>query len=866
MALLVHELFFAACRRYKDKTAVRTLSQAGCNDLTYGQLQVMIRKVAGFLQHQRISKGERCALCLENGPHWPAIYLGMAAAGITCVPLDTASSAQELTAFCAGSKARLIFCSPGIRREKISAGFPCPAIEISDEFFSPLAEAHELPPVSPDDIASLLYTSGTTGTPKGVLLSHRNLCSNALAIAQTGLCTARDNMLAILPLYHSYPFMITLLVPLTCGACVTYSMLGIKPRDLSAVMRRSRVSIFAGIPQLYALLHQRIRARIKLPNTLLWLAIAPLRLRLHRQFGPRLRIFASGGAHLDPRIAGELSRFFGIKMIEGYGLTETSPVDTLNPAHKIKYGSVGKPLPGVKVRIVSPLPSGEGEIAIQGPNVMAGYYPDHDETRRAINDGWFLTGDLGYLDHDGYLFVTGRKKEAIILGSGKTIYPEELEERYAKGPYIKEVFVYPQTQERFGVPTETLHALVIPDLAYLRARNESNIREKVRWELQNTAITLPPYKRILGFTIAKEKLPRTALGKIKRQEALALLHGRGEETAAPGQAPSDAERELLTSIQAVKVLALLTRLTKRHVTLDSNLELDLGMDSLGRVQFELEMEELFAARFPENAFDGIYTVRDVITRLISLSRQTGDGSRPGKENAWQTLLEENPSPAILAKIRTDPTFGDKFITVFFQLFFRCLFTLCFFIRVRKRAPLPTSGPLLICANHASYLDGLALFCSLPARLAVNTYFVGFTAILESPPIRWAMKPGRLLPISPDTNSAESLKLIAFLLRHGKTVCVFPEGQRSADGKIYSFKKGVGIMARELRPLFLPVFIRSYRAWPRQKRLPRLFTPISIKLGKTVTYAELESRAPEIEDKYTAIAEALRQEVISTGLT
>ena len=282
-----------------------------------------------------------------------------------------------------------------------------------------------------------------------------------------------------------------------------------------------------GVPQLYHLLHKAIFEKI--PNPLILLPVLKagnlarkaLRLnlnkillkKLHQKFGSSLRFFASGGARLDPKVGRGLT-LLGFTILEGYGLTETSPVVTFNPLKRVRIGSVGPPIPEVKIKINNPNRANIGEILIQGPNVMKGYYKKPKETLEVLKEGWFYSGDLGFIDKKGYLHLTGRSKEIIVLSSGKNIYPEEIENHYLKSPYIKEMCVLETTSAGLS----SLYAVVFPNVDYFRKTREINIQGKIRWILENLSKELPSYKRIMGFAIAKEELPKTRLGKLKRYE------------------------------------------------------------------------------------------------------------------------------------------------------------------------------------------------------------------------------------------------------------------------------------------------------------------------------------------------------------
>ena len=293
------------------------------------------------------------------------------------------------------------------------------------------------------ETALILYTSGTTGEPKGVMLSFKNLLSNIKAIEKVGVAGKEDRTLALLPFHHSYPLMVTMLVPLYLGATIVF-LERLSSEELLKALKEHKITILVGVPRLYQLLHQRIMEGIRSnPLGNLLFAISPflnpplrrlLFKRVHKAFGGRIKYLVSGGAKLPVDIALDLNRL-GFTILEGYGLTETSPIVSFNPPQRPKLGSVGLPIEEVYVKI-----SEEGEVLVRGVNVMQGYYKKPEETKKAFKDGWFMTGDLGYLDQEGYLYITGRKKEILVLSGGKKVNPEELEALIMKeGIGIKEV-------------------------------------------------------------------------------------------------------------------------------------------------------------------------------------------------------------------------------------------------------------------------------------------------------------------------------------------------------------------------------------------------------------------------------------------
>jgi len=659
--------------------------------------------------------------------------------------------------------------------------------------------------------------------------------------------------------------MVTLIVPLFLGATITFSSLGFKPQDLAGIIKEANVTILVGVPQLFSLIHNAIFEKIKrIPPFLRPFLLPFIRTKIRHNFGKNLRLLVSGGARLEPEIGRNL-REFGFKIIEGYGLTETSPVVTLNPPQKIKFGSVGKAIPQVQIKIHHPDRSGIGQVLIKGPNLMSGYFKQPGLTSQAIKDEWFYSGDLGYIDKDGYLFITGREKEVIVLSSGKTVYPEELEEYYSRSPYIKEVCILPKTEKKFGLIFESLYAIVVPNLEYFRQRNESNIRGKIRWELENSSKDVPSYKHIMGFTLTKEELPRTALKKIKRYEVKErYLREKPSELDIEKTKFCEEDLKFLNQDVAQKVIHYISSQLKKPVYLDSHLEIDLGIDSLTKVELGLGLEALFSIKISDEVLYTVSTVKDVIIKtleIIDKAKQPDIYEAKRIRKTWGQILRETPKEETLKKIRIEICLLDCLLTWIFKNVFLLVFRVLWLLRVREKDNLPSQGPFIICPNHTSYLDGFIVFSSLPLKLALNTYFLGYSDIFEHPLVRWAIKLARLIPVDPNTNLSEAMQAVSFVLSHKKIICIFPEGGRSIDERIGEFKKGVGILIKELDIPVVPVYIKgSHQSWPRGSRLPRLH-PLKIIFGQSLLGKELIKQGKvSISDDYEAIAQGLREEV------
>lgn len=883
-ALTIPEIFHASAALFPDKVALQAKRDGIWQKFTYRQAQEYALKVCGFLLREGLGKNDCVGLILENRPEWAIIYLGIVQAGLTCVPLDPQLSAEEIKNLFSDSGVKTIFCSYEVFNKKISQVvraqlhkiiiLDAPGLSASNLVdFSDIgkipAQKDGLPHVYPQDTASLIYTSGTTAQPKGVVLAHANFCANFRSIKKLGICKPADNILAILPLYHTYAFMVTLLVPLGMGAQVTY-VLSFKPLDIMEAIKDAKVTILVGVPQFFFLLHRAVFERIKkIPVLFLPLAVVWVKFTLRKHWFKCLRLMASGGARLDPKIGRELSGVTGVKMLEGYGLTETSPVATFNPPQKIKMGSVGISIPDVEIKILNPDAEGIGQVLIKGPNVMQGYFKHQEMTAQVIKDGWFYSGDLGRLDDEGYLFLAGREKEVIVLTSGKNIYPEDLEAIYGKSPYIKEICIISRAEERFGGKIESLHAVVVPNLDYFRQKNETDIRGRVRWEMENLGRSLPSYQHIMGFTITKEELPRTALKKIKRYlvkqkySGEAPLPGQPKENIIPEEDLRGLEREF-----AQKIVNYVFEQLNKPVDLDSHLEVDLGIDSFGRVELGLGLERLLKIKVPDDLVSGVSTVRELISALLRIIEQPliSKAKAEGIEEDWAQILAPAPQENMLKKIKISPGLLARSITFIFQVIFLFIFRTFWLLRVKGAKNLPPEGPYLICPNHSSYLDGFIVFSSLPLKQALKTFFLGYSDIFEQPLIVGASRIARLIPIDPYKHFTDALQAASFVLANKKIVCIFPEGRRSIDGSIGEFKKGVGILVKELGIPVVPAYIKgSYNSWPRYRILPRPY-PLKVIFGKPLSAQELKTGAPPSAqaDEYSAITQKIREAVLSLG--
>jgi len=434
---------------------------------SYGELQNRAARLRGFLAARGIGKGDRVVLVSENRPHWGAVYLSVVSHGAVIVPILTDFTEAQMGNILEHSGAGLVFASEK-QQQKVAPfceqnGVPLILLETLPELY----RSGEAAPRTPennldDDLAALLYTSGTTGTSKGVMLTHGNLAANIKSCGKVNPLTGEDRFLSLLPLAHTYECTIGFLFPLSHGCSISYIKGAPSPRVLMDAMARIKPTCVLSVPLLIEKIYrQKVAASLyKGPVLPLLMKIPPFRKllhtvagkKLHKSFGGELTFFGVGGAGLAPDVERFLkdARFpYSI----GYGLTETAPLLAGSPPDLQAYRSTGPAVEGVTLRIADPNPeTGVGEIQARGPNIMTGYYKDPGKTAEAFtSDGWFRTGDLGELSRKGYLYIRGRLKNLILGANGENIYPEEVESILVENALVEEALMVQKGKELVGL-------------------------------------------------------------------------------------------------------------------------------------------------------------------------------------------------------------------------------------------------------------------------------------------------------------------------------------------------------------------------------------------------------------------------------
>lgn len=491
---------------------------------------------------------------------------------------------------------------------------------------------------------------------------------------------------------------------------------------------------------------------------------------------------------------------------------------------------------------------------------MQGYYNRPDATSAVMRDGWLLTGDRGRLGEGGRLTITGRKKEVIVLTSGQNVYPEEVEAQYRRSAFVKEICVMGLTHAGEST-TERLFAVVVPDAELLRARRIANAGDLMRFEIEGQSVHLPAHKRVLGYDVWFEPLPRTTTGELKRHEIERLVRQKQHAAEARRRAPLD-DTVWQGDPHAVAAAAIIARRAKgAAVYPEANLELDLAMDSMERVELIAELEQRFGVRISEERAPVILTVAQLIDAVRSDQRREGDAAA---ETSWAALLRDLPavSDPVLGPLLRDRVVVPALCFVGLRLLRLILPRMAH----SGVANLPSAGPFLICPNHQSYLDPVFVCAALPFGVLRRLFFVGATEYFETPLTAWLARQLNLVPVDPDANLVPAMKAGAFGLSHGRILILFPEGERSIDGTVKRFKKGAPILSRHLGVPIVPVAIHGvFELWPRNRAFNwRLLQPwsrhvVQVKFGPPMQIADgtpADDGASALRDRVAAMWEEI----------
>lgn len=548
----VQDMIFRSCEVYENKLALEDLQEYPIKKVTYSQLKENIIKFGKALKKLDLPERTHIALIGENRVQWSISYLTLMSFNYVIVPIDKNLTESEILNIVYESDAEAVIFSDTfsslfkedksvIKRVKFfinmdnspGNGNFLSMKELIDE--QNIGDTTILPKINPEEMAEIIFTSGSLGRAKGVMLSQKNLATNLMDMVSMLWMYPEDRFLSVLPIHHTYECTCGMLCPLYCGSSVHYA------RSLKTVaddMKAVKATMVLGVPLLFEKMFKKVMKAInedkkkaflvpkliKATNLTQKFGLKNLKKKifseLQEKFGGNIRIFIVGGAAADPIVAEGLQGF-GFSFLQGYGLTETSPILTLNQLNNFKNDAAGVPLPSIELKIVDPDENGIGEIYAKGNSVMLGYYKNEEQTQAAFDDGWFKTGDLGRIDSDNFLHISGRKKNVIISKSGKNVFPEEIEDMLNHSPYIQECLVYGEKNDK----NDEIIAvqLVVDTEAFLLYSQENNVKiddnlvhDKISEEVDRINKNLAAYKRIVRFHIRDHEFEKTTTQKIKR--------------------------------------------------------------------------------------------------------------------------------------------------------------------------------------------------------------------------------------------------------------------------------------------------------------------------------------------------------------
>lgn len=889
--------------RGKERFGNKTIWEIRRSDPANGPAHVRLSYEEAFERSGRLGRmlgarlglhpGDRVVLIGENCPEWALAYFAISRSGATAVPLDRMLPPAEFARITKFVEAKAVIASPMVwqaAREHLGTGHGLPPTLNLFDNLNPFPgehwpqkeadpEKYALKEPAPVSLASILFTSGTTLEPKGVMLTHANFVANAMAVSEVLEPLESDRFLSVLPLHHAFEFTCGLLIPMYGGATVYY-LEKLRGQEVLDAMRLNEITVLLGVPRLFQLFKAGIEARIAetgLKGELALelgemgcllgevLGLRDLRPRvfrkIHDAFGGHLRVFVSGGAALDPEIYYFFKRF-GITVCEGYGLTETAPVLAVNPLSATKPGSVGPVVPGMEINIQSLEGDDEehGEILVRGPAVMHGYWKNPEATAAVFDNGWFKTGDVGRLDEDGYLYITGRVKDIIVTSAGKNVHPDEVEYHLRDLPGVKELCVI-GLPGRHGQGEEVV-AVVVPENGADRVQINAAIH------LVNK--TMPSYQRVSRVEFQSEDLPKTSTLKVQRAKVRArYLETSGAEAL---KMPSPAVETLAATAKeavahpdglAIEVARAIARVAGHISPADvhpgQSLQLDLGIDSIGRVELLHLLENKFNVTFPPQAENQLTTVREVMD-MVEVALKSGGKTRFRR---WRPLWERARVQPGALEIGMQQSRGRIALRRIFEAVTGLIMSTHLRVRGDGLEHLPANGPYILVANHSSHLDLPAVRKVLGRRadilhaMAAKDYFFNtrfkswfFTTFLNA------------LPLDREANPAESLAACKTVLDSGRPILLFPEGTRSQTGELQPFRPGIGVLAVELDVPIIPVWIQgTFAALPKGRIIP-MPGPIEVRIGQPVELSALkaEKGTASPADLYRRAAALLREKV------
>lgn len=810
----LYTAYRTVCQKYADNILFKN------QGITFAETWKRVEGRALFLKRRGYGKGDIIAILAGTSTEWCLTYMAITSIGAIALPLDTNLTADQYRKMFTSVNAQAVFVSTAFRNL-----FQNPAVYEIEKDYTPAENEHlEETPADKNDIASLLFTSGTTGNPKIVSLTQGNVLHVALVCTKLEEYTEKDMTLAMLPLYHVYAFESTFMAPLLTGGSIVFQT-SLKGPDIIRTLGENKITIFPAAPQMWELFFDALIAKIKAQSMakyrifLFFLKAAPVFRAcgldfllqkvfqpVHDVFGRQMRFFISGGAPLKKEYF-NYYRQMGFYIMEGYGLTETTGPIAIPYYKEAKAGAVGPPIPGNEVKIKNVNADGIGEIWLKGEAVMAGYFKNDEANRKAFDEErFFNTQDLGFVDRDGHIHITGREKNMVVLDSGKNVYPEELELYFRSSPLIAEIAVFGRKIEG----RETVYAVIVPSIK--GAGSYAAVRSAIN-ELNRN---LPAYKMLHSFALSADPLPRNSTRKVLIDEVIRLLdQGTYQQDASQTAIP----RNILTpaNTREEEIISVLNKKLRVKIFHANETLTDYRIDSLGLIELIVYLEDSLGIAVDVEKLNPFMTLEEFVRYLASCDQHSG-------ANLDEIILK---SPiATHAAVFPNPL--SELVLFLVRIISRLFWNLQIINRERL---IPQNA--IVAANHSSYLDLPWLMGALPYRLRKRLFITGKKELSF---LRYPFAGSPILFVDRKGNIVPSLKAAADVLRSGDSLIIFPEGTRTKDGSVGKVKSGAAYLAYHLNKKIIPVTIKgTFEIMPKNTLIPRFFSKTKGKLivGKSI---------------------------------
>ena len=804
-------------------------------DVTY---QEMLQHVSVFGSHTRELNPKKTIIFSENRIGWVYAFFSVWQNRSIAVPVDATATVSDLEYIVRDCIPECMWVSEAcekVAREVVSRLDFDVRILVINEVEKEDISGFDIVPSTLDEksyeddaIALIIYTSGTTGSPKGVMLTYRNLWANKAGVCdEVNVFNGKRRTLMLLPVHHVLPLMGTVIIPILQGdgiiICET-----LQGPDIMEALCRGKVGIFVGVPRLWQMLYSGIMKKINasfVARTLFNIckkAKSPKLSRIvfssvHKKMGGHLDYCVCGGAALDKEI-GEGLTALGINLLEGYGMTEMAPIIAFTRPGDYICGCAGLPLPSVDCKVVN------GELCCKGNNLMKGYYNRPEETAQVIDsDGFLHTGDLAYLDEKGRVYLTGRTKEIIVLSNGKNVQPNEIEYKLEKYENrVKEAAVVQNGDMLMGI--------IVPNEAWARNLSDEEVEITLKKEvIEPYNLTVTNYKKLMSIFVYRGDLPRTKLDKLQRLKLKDILKSKGESV----KSKVESAEEMSNEMRIIKDYIESEKKVEVHA--DDHLETDLAFDSLDKVGLQGFIEQTF----------GVDIQPEMMTTLRSVAEKVESGKTHVDVNKmdWHEMLLANNSSLELPSTSVFYPLHAKLFKSFLKLNNR--------LKIVGEKNVPKKGPFIIAPNHQSFLDGPIVASGLSCKTLKNSYFFATEEHVKRPVVKSLAKRNNII-LMEKRNLKNSILKLSEVLKLGKNVVIFPEGSRSYDGEMVPFKKTFAILSKELNVPVVPVCIRgAYDVLPRGSKWIK---------PKKIEVEYLHPVMPENGDTYDSISDKVRDSI------